>query len=208
MPTIILNGKTKEPQKDLIGTFGFGSLNYLNGIMKLDQFTDKDSTVKVYKRERNDELVPEMMTFTSNNGNQLSYRFMHESAIPNMPEAKDTEWDIVINPKKNKVDELSQIAGLFAESEEHIIFRTDNGNLIYNIGEENSASHKGKMVFEENVNGELNVFLKWPIAQVLAAFRLSLSGTSEVKFSKKGAICVSIDSGLAVYDIFIVANQK
>lgn len=208
LPTIVLNGKTKKPVEELDGIFGFGSLSYLTGLMKIDQFKSKDAKIEVVSRDRNGEKTPEMLKFSTPEGNEVSYRLMHQSTIPAIPTFKGTDWDVVIEPSKEKIDELSQMAGLYSDMEEHVIFKTVGNDLVYYIGEENAASHKSKMTFQKNVNGKLETALKWPMQQLLSALRLSQAGKSSMKLSTKGVICLSIDSGLAEYNIYIIANQK
>lgn len=204
--SIIVNGETKRPYLEFVGAFGFGNLRYLNGVANLDSFRSEDGSVKIIHRKDNN-AVAEMIEY-SNDGTTITYRLMHESTIPSVPVFRGTEWDLIISPTKEKINEFSQLAALHAEVEDQFIAKTLDGDVIFYIGEENAASHKARFVFHRNCNGELNVGMKWQINHMLQALRLSETGDSVVKFSNKGIICVTIDSGLATYDIILLASQK
>lgn len=206
--SIIINGETKQPVPEMKGTFGFGNLKYLSGVAHLDAFRSNDSEVTVGYKDQNGDQIPEYIEYKNNNGTQITYRLMHESTVPSTPIFRGTEWDLIIKPTKEKIGEFSNLASLHAEVEEQFIAKTIDDDLIFFLGEEESSSHKARFIFHKNVTGNVNVGMKWQINHTLAAFRLSETGDSVIKFSNKGVICVTIDSGLAIYNIILLASQK
>lgn len=206
--SIIVNAETKRAYPEFMGTFGFGNLRYLQGVAHLDIFKEEGSEVSVRYQDRNGVDIAELIEYKNKNGTNITYRLMHESTIPSVPVFRGTEWDLIIKPTREKINEFSQLATLHAEVEEQFIAKTVDNNLIFYIGEEGAATHKARFVFHNNTDGNINVGMKWTINHVLAALRLSEAGDSVVKFSNKGVICVTIDSGLAVYNIILLASQK
>ncbi len=207
--SIIVNAETKKPIPEFIGTFGLGNLRYLHGVAHLDVFKQGGAEVSVQYKDRGGVEIAEQFTYASHeNGTNITYRLMHESTVPSVPVFRGTEWDLIIKPTREKIAEFSQLATLHAEIEEQFIAKTVDGNLVFYIGEEGASTHKARFVFCNNVTGNINVGMKWQINHALAALRLSESGDSVVKFSNKGVICVTVDSGLAVYNIILLASQK
>ena len=48
--------------------------------------------------------------------------------------------------------------------------------------------------------------MAWPLAQVLAILKLGMSGACVMSISTKGALQISVDSGLAKYDYILPAQ--
>lgn len=206
--TLILNGQTKHPYEDFKGTFGMGNLKYLNGIANFGPFRTDSSTVKVHRRERNGEQVPESIEFVSQDKTKSTYRLMHESAIPKVAKFKGANWDIEFKPRKEKINEFSQLASLYQDMESYFSVRTDQeNNLMFFLGEEEAASHKAELVFEKNV-GTMNDTLVWPIGAVLQVLKLSETGDSKLRITKDGVMNIEIDSGLATYNYYLMASQR
>lgn len=206
--SIIVNAETKKAIPEFIGTFGLGNLRYLQGVAHLDVFKEEGSEVTVQYKDRNGTEIAELIEYANRNGTRITYRLMHESTIPSVPVFRGTEWDLIIKPTREKISEFSQLATLHAEIEEQFIAKTVGNDLVFYIGEEGASTHKARFTFHYNVDGNINIGMKWQINHALAALRLSESGDSVVKFSNKGVICVTIDSGLAVYNIILLASQK
>lgn len=203
--TIILNAEIKVPMADMIGTFGLPDLPYLKGIA--DFFNKEGTTVKASKVERDGEMVPEEIHYANVDGSSAAYRFMHKSLIKEIKVLRGgVNYDVEFTPRKDKIDEFVQLAGL--TSEEQFSVRTEDGMLAFYLGDEDSAGHRVKFVFAEDIEGDIIAGKKWPVKQVLAVLRLASMTNATMKISNRGIITVSIDSGLADYDIIIVATQK
>ena len=67
-------------------------------------------------------------------------------------------------------------------------------------------SESGQFVFETSVGSSLKTGWTWPVQQVLKI--LHLVGDKVISFSDKGALQVSVDSGLAKYNYILPAQSK
>lgn len=208
LPTIVLNAKTHKVSDELVGVFGLGNLPYLKNIANADVFRGDKASVRVLRKERNEIETPEIIEYSNEDGAIAKYRLTHESAIPPMPAFKGVEWDVEFTPKKDSVDQFAQFAGYLADAEEQLTMENIGGDLIFYIGEKEAATHSIKFPFQSEVEGDVNSGLRWPTNQLLQTLKLSQQGESSMKISQKGVACIEIDSGLATYQFFILANQK
>ena len=210
--TFILNGKLKNEQaefKDSVA--GLGSLSYLRGLTQWEPFKSKDGTLEVLYTTRGDKTFPEAFKFANvNSGAKASYRLMHESSVTTPPTINEgVTWDIEFVPLAEKINELSQLATLLADVEKHFIVKVEDGDLTILIGEEGSSSHRASLVFASGIEGEVPSIMKWAIPQTMHLLRLcAANGESVLKINKKGVLCVSIDTGMANYDYFLIADSK
>ena len=74
--------------------------------------------------------------------------------------------------------------------------------------ESDGSGHVGKRIFARNVDGELKQNWSWPLHQVLSILKLGMSGACVMNISDQGALQISIDSGLAVYNYILPAMNK
>ena len=61
--------------------------------------------------------------------------------------------------------------------------------------------HKRRKLIE----GELNEGYAWPLNQVLSILKLGMSGACVMQISKRGALQISIDTGIGKYDYILPA---
>ena len=67
------------------------------------------------------------------------------------------------------------------------------------------GSYTGKRIFATNVNGTLSQGYAWPLSQVLAILKLGMSSSCVMQISARGALQISVDSGIAKYDYILPA---
>jgi hypothetical protein len=205
--TVILKATVHAPVQEFTGEFGLGNLGFLAGITGLPNYQDDDATVEVVTRERNGVTEPDHLLFKDASGNTDQYRFMGKELINQALQTvkfKGVEWDITFEPTKQKVSELATVAGIYGGIEPNFTVKTDNGNLIVTVGAAD-GSFTGKRTFATNVDGELTEGYAWPLAKVLAILKLGMSGTCLMQISKRGALQISVDSGIAKYDYILPA---
>ena len=77
-------------------------------------------------------------------------------------------------------------------------------DLVFNFGDANT--HAGKFVFQTEVNGSLKHAWTYPIAQVQAI--LNLDGQATMSLSDQGAMQITVDSGIGVYNYILPAMSK
>jgi len=205
--TVILQAKLHNVVDEFTGEFGLGNLGFLAGVSALPNYQTDDSTVEVVTRDRNGVTSPDHLMFRDVEGNTDQYRFMSKEIIEQTLQTvkfKGVEWDVTLEPTKAKVTELQQVAGIYGGIEPNFTVKTDNGDLIVTVGA-SDGSFTGKRTFAKNVVGEITEGYAWPLNQVLAILKLGMSGTCVMQISKKGALLISVDSGIGKYDYILPA---
>ena len=209
--TVILNAKTTNPVPELIGEFGMGNLGFLNGIVNLDGYKADEAVINVKTRERNGQVSPDSLTFEDQYGNTDQYRFMSKEVVEQQLKTvkfRGVNWNVSFEPSKQSVQELAQIAGIYSTIEPTFSVKTENGNVVIGVGTDDGSGHVGKRIFARNVDGELKQNWSWPLHQVLGILKLGMSGACVMNISDQGALQISIDSGLAIYDYILPAMNK
>lgn len=205
--TVILQAKLHNTVDEFKGEFGLGNLGFLAGVTALGNYQTDDATVDVVARDRNGVSSPDHLMFKDADGNTDQYRFMSKEIIEQTLQTvkfKGVEWDVTLEPTKAKVNELTQVAGIYGGIEPNFTVKTEGGDLIVTVGAAD-GSFTGKRTFATNVNGEITEGYAWPLAQVLAILKLGMSGTCVMQISKKGALMISVDSGIGKYDYILPA---
>ena len=189
--TVILKAKLHNTLPEFAGEFGLGNLGFLSGVSALPNYKEETATIDVVSRE----------------GNTDQYRFMSKEIIDQNLQTvkfKGTEWDVTFEPTKAKVAELQAVAGIYGGIEPNFTVKTLDGNLEITVGAAD-GSFTGKRTFAQNVDGELNEGYAWPLNQVLAILKLGMTGTCVFQISKRGALQISIDTGIGKYDYILPA---
>ena len=205
--TVILQAKLHNTVEEFNGEFGLGNLGFLAGVTALSNYQADDSTVEVVARDRNGVSSPDHLMFRDVEGNTDQYRFMSKEIIEQTLQTvkfKGVEWDVTLEPTKAKVNELQQVAGIYGGIEPNFTVKTEGTDLIVTVGAAD-GSFTGKRTFAKNVTGEITEGYAWPLAQVLAILKLGMSGTCVMQISKKGALMISVDSGIGKYDYILPA---
>ena len=205
--TVILQAKLHNTVEEFTGEFGLGNLGFLAGVTALGNYQTDDATVDVVARDRNGVSSPDHLMFKDAEGNTDQYRFMSKEIIEQTLQTvkfKGVEWDVTLEPTKAKVNELQQVAGIYGGIEPNFTVKTEGSDLIVTVGAAD-GSFTGKRTFAQNVNGEITEGYAWPLAQVLAILKLGMSGTCVMQISKKGALMISVDSGIGKYDYILPA---
>ena len=205
--TVILQAKLHNAVPEFNGEFGLGNLGFLAGVTALGNYQTDDATVDVVARDRNGVSSPDHLMFKDADGNTDQYRFMSKEIIEQTLQTvkfKGVEWDVTLEPTKAKVNELTQVAGIYGGIEPNFTVKTEGSDLIVTVGAAD-GSFTGKRTFAQNVNGEITEGYAWPLAQVLAILKLGMSGACVMQISKKGALMISVDSGIGKYDYILPA---
>jgi hypothetical protein len=92
-----------------------------------------------------------------------------------------------------------------AHTEENVFqVKTENGNLVFFFGD--ASTHAGSFTFQAGINGKLRQTWAWPVVTVMSI--LNLDGDKVVKIADAGAMQITVDSGLAVYEYILPAQSK
>lgn len=204
--SVILKAKTNAPVGDFNGTFGMQNLNKLDLHLKCPEYKD-GAVINVVTDTRNGVDLPTGLHFQNAAGDfKNDYRFMSETIINEKLKAvkfRGAAWDVEFNPSVAAIQRLKFQAA--AHSEETTFSVTTSGSdLVVSFGD--ASTHAGSFVFQPNITGKLKQTLSWPVSQVQAI--LGLSGDITMKLSDQGAMQISVDSGIAVYDYILPAQVK
>jgi len=204
--SVILNAKTHNPVEDLEGVFGMPNLNKLDIHLKCPEYKE-NATIRVIKQERNDETIVTGLHFANNTGDfENDYRFMSVEIINDKLKTvkfKGAKWDIEFVPTIASIQRLKFQSAAHTE-EPTFQVTTDNSNLVFSFGD--ASTHAGSFTFASGITGKLKQAWSWPVAQVQSI--LNLAGDITMKFSDAGALNITVDSGIAVYDYILPAQSK
>lgn len=204
--SVILSAKTKNPISEFDGVFGMPNLDKLNLHLKNPEYKE-GAVIQVVTAERNGVTIPVSLHFENSAKDFVNdYRFMNAEIINEKLKTvkfKGANWDVEFQPMVNAIGRLKLQAA--AHSEE-IVFqvKTENGNLVFFFGD--ASSHAGSFTFQANCGGKLKQTWAWPVSQVMSI--LNLDGDKTVKIADAGAMMITVDSGLAVYDYILPAQSK
>lgn len=204
--SVIINAKTKTPVNEFDGIFGMPNLDKLNLHLRNPEYKE-NAKIEVVTAQRNGQEIPVSLHFENESGDFVNdYRFMNQEIINEKLKTvkfKGATWDIEFEPSIAAVSRLKLQAA--AHSEENVFqVKTDNGNLVFSFGD--ASTHAGSFVFEPSVKAKLKQTWAWPVAQVVSI--LNLDGDKTMKIADAGAMMITVDSGLAIYDYILPAQSK
>lgn len=204
--SVILSAKTKTPVTEFDGVFGMPNLDKLNLHLKNPEYKE-GATIQVIKAQRNGSEVPVSLHFENATKDFVNdYRFMNAEIINEKLKTvkfKGASWDVEFEPMMTAIGRLKLQAQ--AHSEETVFqVKTEDGNLVFSFGD--ASSHAGSFTFQPDIKGKLKQTWAWPIVQVMSI--LNLDGDKTMKITDAGAMMITVDSGLAVYEYILPAQSK
>lgn len=203
---VVIEGYTKDPIPEFIGTFGMPVLSTLQHILNIEDY-DENAKITVTNNSRDGENAPASIKFETKSGDMKNeYRFMAkvivEEKIQNL-KFKTPKWDVEFEPSVTYIQRLKKQAQVNS-SEESFTMRSDGKNLVINFADQ--STHNASFIFQENINGTLNRAWKWPVKAFLSI--MDLAGDKTIKISDGGACEITVDSGLAVYRYILPGISK
>jgi len=204
--SVIVNAKTHNAVDDFEGTFGMPNLNKLDIHLKCPEYKE-NAKISVVTANRNGEDIPTGLHFQNNTGDfENDYRFMNQDIINEKLKSvkfKGAKWDIEFQPSVSSIQRLKFQAN--AHSEETVFqVSSENGNLVFSFGD--ASTHAGSFIFQSGVTGKLKQTWSWPVNQVMSI--LNLAGDVTMRIADAGAMQITVDSGIAVYDYILPAQSK
>jgi hypothetical protein len=207
--SVVLKGKLHNAVQDFKGVIGLGKLGVLSGYLNFDGYSDAQSKIGVVKRDRNGEQVAEELQFDSPKGYSANYRFMVSQLIEEKLKTvkfKGVNWDLTIQPTQQNLKDLSYFAGVMGSVESTFVAKTDGTDLKFYIGD--GSNDRVEIPFASNVSASLKKGWAWPLAQTLSILKLSDTSNASISFSEQGAMKISIDSGIGLYDYILPARTS
>ncbi len=204
--SVIVNAKTHAPVSEFSGVFGMPNLDKLNLHLKNPEYKE-NAKIEAVVSNRNGADIPTSLHFENSTGDFVNdYRFMSTEIINEKLKSvkfKGSGWDIEFEPSLNAIQRLKLQAAVHSE-ETVFQVKVEDENLVFSFGD--ASTHAGNFVFQPNINGKLKHVWSWPVQQVIAI--LSLDGKSTMRITDQGAMQISVDSGIAVYEYILPAQSK
>ena len=204
--SVIMTAKTKESVDEFEGTFGMPNLNRLDILLKCPEYKE-NFTINVVKQDRNGETVATGLHFQNGAGDfENDYRFMNQDIINEKLKTvkfKGASWDIEFEPSMASIQRFKFQSA--AHSDENTFqVTTKDGNLVFSFGD--ATTHAGNFIFHAGVSGKLKQSWSWPVTAVQSI--LNLTGDKTMRIADVGALNITVDSGLAVYEYILPAQSK
>lgn len=204
--TVVMTAKTHTPVTGVEGVFGMPNLNKLHLHLKCPEYKE-NASITVVNEERNGVTIPTGLHFVNATGDfQNDYRFMNAEIINkklNSVKFTGAKWVIEFEPLLSSIQRLKLQAE--ANSEEPVVqVATKDKNLVFSFGDVNT--HAGRFVFHPDIKGTLKQTWSWPVSQIQSI--LNLNGKITMKLADSGIMQISIDSGIADYTYYLLAQVK
>jgi len=204
--SVIVTAVAHKPVAEFDGTFGMPNLDKLSLHLKNPEYKE-NAKIEVVKANRNGADVPVGLHFENQASDfQNDYRFMAAELINEKLKSvkfKGASWEVEFEPSVAAIQRLKLQSA--AHSEETVFqVRTEDNNLVFFFGD--ASTHAGSFVFQHDVQGKLKHTWSWPVAQVQSI--LNLDGKITMKIADAGAMQITVDSGVAVYDYILPAQSK
>jgi hypothetical protein len=204
--SVILTARTKTAVAEFDGVFGMPNLDKLNLHLKNPEYKE-NAKIEVVKAQRNGVELPVGLHFENAAKDFINdYRFMNSDIINEKLKTvkfKGATWDVEFEPTVASIGRLKLQAN--AHTEENVFqVKTENGNLVFFFGD--ASTHAGSFTFHSGIAGKLKQSWAWPVVTVMSI--LNLDGDKVVKIADAGAMQITVDSGLAVYEYILPAQSK
>ena len=204
--SVIVQAKLHNTMPQFIGQFGLPNLGKLNILLNIPEYKE-DSKLSVTHKEVNGTATPAGLHFENKSGDfKNDYRFMSAEIINEKLKSvkfRGVKWNVEFEPTVQNIQRMKFMASANSD-ETTFVAKTEGGALKFYFGDH--SSHAGNFVFAESVKGTLNKGFLWPVAVFISI--MNLPGDKTVKFSDEGAAQITVDSGMAVYEYIIPAQQK
>jgi len=204
--SVVVTGTLVQPNSEFEGVFGMPNLGKLKTILGFDDY-DENSLINITRKDREGVMTPDTIHFETKDKSFINdYRLMAKSIVEEKIKDikfKGAAWNVEFEPSVASILRLKKQASANSE-EKNFSTKVENGDLKIYFGD--VSTHSGNFVFQPSVVGTLTKNWFWPVAEVLAI--LSLPGDKTFRISDQGAAEITVDSGLAVYQYLLPAQQK
>ena len=200
---VILYAETKDPYPDMLGVFGMPQMQKLKYLLECPEYRE-NAKISI---KRDENSVPIGLHFENQLGDyQNDYRFMSTAVINEKLKPlkfKGAKWDVELEPSLLSIQRFQYQAQSNSEYTTFVA-KISNNNLSFIFGDE--ASHAGEFVFGSGVSGKLSKNWVWPIDVVLSVLKISDVNNTKLSISNDGAMQITLDSGLTVYQYIFPGN--
>jgi len=209
--SVVINGTLKSPLSQLEGTVGLSRMAVLNGYLKYPKFSEDGSSITIETTQRDGVDVPTEIRFTSDDGHESSYRFMHKDVVEEqikVPNFKGASWDVVITANDEIMKDLSYFNSVLGAFEPTFVAKTDaDNNLNFYIG--SGPTDRATVPIAKGVNGALAGNLTWPLVETLAILKLATKADDcTLSFSNKGVLKIEMETPVGTYEYLLPARAR
>lgn len=208
--TVVIYGKLKAPVPDLEGTVGLSRMAVLQGYLKFPPFVADTATITIEKQKRGTDEVPAEIKFTSPDGHESSYRFMHKDMAEEqikVPPFKGAVWDVAFTPTEENLKDLSYFNGILGSYEPVFTPKTDGAKLNFFIG--SGPTDRATVPVASGINGVVKGDRSWPLLQTLAILKLATKADScTMSIANVGALKIDINTPISDYEYVLPARSK
>jgi hypothetical protein len=205
--SVIVDAKFTGPVSEFVGTFGMPNLGKLNTILNIAEYAE-DAILTITKKKDSDGTdAPDGIRFENKASDfKNDYRFMSAAVVNGKLQSvkfKGVKWGVEISPTNISVQRFKFQASANSD-EKTFIAKTSNGDLKFYFGDH--SSHAGDFTFASGISGSLSKAWSWPVGTVTSI--LVLPGDKILRISDEGAMQITVDSGIAVWNYIIPAQTK
>jgi hypothetical protein len=204
--SVVVSGKFHVPVSEFVGTFGMPNLDKLKVLLNLTEYKE-NAKITVTRQQRNAEDVPVGLNFVNTSGDfKNDYRFMTSEVVAEKLKTArflGATWNVEFTPSVAAIQRLKMQAQANADIANFKII-ADGTNLKLEFGDH--STHAGEFIFQPGVTDKLKNSWFFPVKQVMSI--LDLSGDRVMRISDNGAMQITVDSGLAVYNYILPAQSK
>ena len=204
--TVILDAVFHNPVADFVGVFGMPNLSKLNTILNLPVYQE-DANLTINRQLVNNISEPAGVHFETKVGDfKNDYRFMSTGVVNDKIKTvkfKGAKWGVEFEPSVLGIQRFAYQSQANSE-ETTFVAKTQGTDLLFYFGD--SSSHAGNFVFAQGITGSVVKGWNWPVSVVRSI--LGLPGNKIMRFSDDGAAQITVDSGVAVYNYTLPAQQK
>lgn len=203
---VLLFGRTVEPFLEENEGFGIGQLGKLKYLLDCIEYRE-DPKIDLVKDERNgEEMIVALHLENSIGDFKNDFSFMSKQIINEKIKSASFKtsinWNVELEPS---IQSIQRFVFQAQTNPECLTFlpKVENNKLKFVFGDK--STHNGEFVFASNIQGKLAKEHTWPIAEVLAILKISDSNNCKMLISDQGALKITLESGLAVYEYLIPA---
>lgn len=201
--SVVIDAKFHNPVPEFIGLFGMPNLSKLKTILNLEEYK-QDAKLTISKTATGDL---DGIEFSNKVGDfKNTYRFMVANIVASKvptPKFKGVNWHVEFQPSAASIQRLKWQMAANAE-EPTFQVKVDGTELKFSFG--THSTHAGNFVFQHDITGTLKRSWSYPAVQISSI--LSSSGDKTMRLSDDGAMQITVDSGIAVYNYIIPAQTK
>lgn len=225
--TVVLKGSFLKNVPEFEGTFGLSQLDYLTKCV--NEYKQKDDSIDVVRIEKTfsvpakdddgatlhteggevvydkvTEDIIERLIFSRKSPKMVNpYRVLDRRMITEQPSFKGAQWDVVITPTSQAISSLAVQAGMGVE--EYFGVKTEDNVLYLTFGD---TSSQAIVEFAHDVEGEITRSWIWGVGPVLNILKMSDSADCTMSFLDKGALQITLETGLAKYNYIMPAKAR